>query len=44
MFRISIYLKEDVVPKILQMVLNFVIKRFPKFDIKFKIDILGHYL
>lgn len=31
MFRLSVYLKESVIPELLQMALNFTIKRFPSF-------------
>lgn len=44
MFRLSVYLKEDVVPEILQMALNFTIKRFPTFATTLKKGFFWHYL
>ncbi len=44
MFRISVYLKEDVLPEILQMALTFAIKRFPSFATTLKKGIFWHYL
>lgn len=43
-FRLSVYLKEDVVPEILQMALNFTIKRFPTFATTIKKGFFWHYL
>ncbi|HOA55598.1 MAG TPA: hypothetical protein PKG75_08170 [Clostridiales bacterium] len=43
-FRISAYLKEDVVPEILQMALTFTIKRFPSFATTVKKGFFWHYL
>lgn len=43
-FRLSMYLEEDVVPEILQMALNFTIKRFPAFATTVKRGIFWHYL
>ncbi len=43
-FRMSAYLKEDVVPEILQMALNFTIKRFPSFATIIKSGVFWHYL
>ncbi|MDO4376178.1 MAG: hypothetical protein Q4C33_03285 [bacterium] len=44
MFRLSVYLKEDVVPEILQMALNFTIKRFSTFATTLKKGFFWHYL
>ena len=43
-FRLSAYLKEDVVPEILQMALTFTIKRFPTFATTVKKGVFWHYL
>ena len=43
-FRLSVYLKDDVVPEILQMALNFTIKRFPTFATTLKKGFFWHYL
>lgn len=43
-FRLSVYLKEEVVPEILQMALNFTIKRFPGFATTLKKGVFWHYL
>ena len=43
-FMLSAYLKEDVVPEILQMALNFTIKRFPTFATTLKRGYFWHYL
>ncbi|MBQ6890736.1 MAG: hypothetical protein IJN53_06970 [Oscillospiraceae bacterium] len=43
-FRLSAYLKEDVVPALLQMALNFTIKRFPGFATTLKKGFFWHYL
>jgi len=43
-FRLSAYLKEDVVPEILQMALTFTIKRFPSFATTVKKGFFWHYL
>lgn len=44
MFRISVYFKEDVIPELLQMALNFTMKRFPTFATTLKKGIFWHYL
>lgn len=44
MFRLSVYLKEDVVPEMLQMALNFTMKRFPGFATTLKKGFFWHYL
>ena len=43
-FRLSAYLKDDVVPELLQMALNFTIKRFPGFATTLKKGFFWHYL
>lgn len=43
-FRLSVYLKEDIIPEILQMALNFTIKRFPTFATTLKKGFFWHYL
>ena len=43
-FRLSMYLKEDVNETILQMALNFTIKRFPSFAMTLKKGFFWHYL
>ena len=43
-FRISVYLKKDVVPELLQMALNFTMKRFPSFATTLKKGFFWHYL
>ena len=43
-FRMSAYLKEDVVPELLQMALNFTIKRFPVFATTIKRGFFWHYM
>ena len=43
-FRMSVYLKEDVVPEILQMALTFTIKRFPVFATTLKQGFFWYYL
>lgn len=43
-FRISVYLKDDVVPELLQIALYFTIKRFPYFAVTLKKGIFWHYL
>ncbi|MDD3921170.1 MAG: hypothetical protein PHO41_08385, partial [Eubacteriales bacterium] len=43
-FRLSVYLKEPVVPEMLQMALNFTIKRFPSFATTVKKGFFWHYL
>lgn len=43
-FRLSVYLKENIVPEILQMALNFTIKRFPTFATTLKKGFFWHYL
>ena len=44
MFRLSIYLKDEIIPEILQMALNFTIKRFPSFATTLKKGFFWHYL
>ena len=44
MYRVSANLKEDVVPEILQMALDFTIKRFPSFSTVVKSGFFWHYL
>ncbi len=44
LFRLSIYLKEAVIPDILQMALTFTIKRFPQFATTLKKGFFWHYL
>jgi len=43
-FRLSAYLKENVVPEILQIALTFTIKRFPSFATTVKKGFFWHYL
>lgn len=43
-FRQSVYLKEEVVPELLQMALDFTIKRFPSFATTVKSGVFWHYL
>ncbi len=43
-FRLSVYLKQDVVPELLQMALNFTIRRFPSFATTLKKGFFWHYL
>ena len=43
-FRLSCILKEDVVPEILQIALNFTVKRFPHFATTLKKGVFWHYL
>jgi hypothetical protein len=43
-FRLSVYLKQSVVPEILQMALTFAIKRFPTFATTVKKGFFWHYL
>lgn len=43
-FRLSANLKDEVVPEILQMALNFTIKRFPSFATTVKKGFFWHYL
>ena len=44
MFRLSCYLKMDVVPELLQMALTFTIKRFPSFGTIVRKGVFWHYL
>ena len=44
LFRMSVYLKEDILPEILQMALTFTVKRFPSFATTLKKGIFWHYL
>lgn len=43
-FRLSVYLREPVVPALLQMALTFTIKRFPSFATTVKSGFFWHYL
>jgi len=43
-FRLSVYLKNQVVPELLQMALNFTIRRFPSFATTLKKGFFWHYL
>ena len=43
-FRLSIYLKQDVIPELLQIALTFTIKRFPSFATTLKRGFFWHYL
>lgn len=43
-FRLSVYLKEEVNEVLLQMALNFTIKRFPSFAMSLKKGFFWHYL
>lgn len=43
-FRVSMYLKERVIPKVLQMALNFTIKRFPYFATAVRCGFFWHYI
>ena len=43
-YRLAMNLKEDVVPELLQMALNFTIKRFPVFATTLKKGLFWHYL
>ena len=43
-FRLSCYLKEPVVPEILQMALSYVMPRFPSFATTIKCGFFWHYL
>ncbi len=43
-FRLSVNLKQAVVPELLQMALNFTIKRFPSFATTLKKGVFWHYL
>ena len=43
-FRLSMYLKENLIPEILQMALNFTIKRFPTFAVTVKKGFFWHHL
>ena len=44
MFRLSCYLKQDVVPQLLQLALDFTIRRFPSFATIVRKGIFWHYL
>ena len=44
MFRIAAYLKENIHPEILQMALNFSIKRYPEFAMSIRKGYFWHYL
>ena len=43
-FRLSVYLKEEVIPEFLQIALTFTIKRFPSFATTIKKGFFWHYL
>ena len=43
-FRLSVYMKEQIVPELLQMALNFTIKRFPYFASSVKKGFFWHYV
>lgn len=43
-FRLSAYLKQPVVPELLQMALTFVIRRFPGFAVTLKNGFFWHYM
>lgn len=43
-FRLSLYLKEEVIPELLQMALTFTIKRFASFATTLKKGFFWHYL
>ena len=43
-FRLSVYLRQEIVPELLQMALNFTIKRFPSFATTLKKGFFWHYL
>ncbi len=43
-FRLSAYLKQNVVPELLQMALNFTVGRFPSFATTLKKGFFWHYL
>ncbi|MBR4462446.1 MAG: hypothetical protein IKS51_07715 [Erysipelotrichaceae bacterium] len=44
LFRLSADLKEDIVPSILQVAMDFTIKRFPTFSAVIKTGLFWHYL
>ena len=44
MFRLSAYLKDDIEPSMLQMALNFTIKRFPHFATTIQKGVFWHYM
>ena len=44
LFRLSVYLKKNVIPELLQIALTFTIKRFPSFATTIKKGIFWHYL
>lgn len=43
-FRLSVYFRREVVPELLQMALNFTMKRFPGFATTLKVGFFWHYL
>jgi hypothetical protein len=43
-FRLSVYLREEVVPELLQIALSFTIKRFPSFAMTVKNGLFWHYM
>lgn len=43
-FRLSCYLKDDIVPEILQIALNFTIKRFPTFSTSIRKGFFWNYI
>ena len=44
LFRLSATLKEDVIPSLLQLAVDFTIKRFPSFSAVIKTGVFWHYL
>ena len=44
LFRLSVYLKKNVIPELLQIALTFTIKRFPSFATTIKKGVFWHYL
>ena len=44
LFRLSVYLKEPVIPELLQIALSFTVKRFPSFATTLKKGFFWHYL
>lgn len=43
-YRVSIYLKEEVIPEVLQMALNFTMKRFPTFRTSIRKGFFWNYI
>lgn len=44
LFRLAVYLRQEIVPELLQMALHFTIKRFPSFATTLKKGFFWHYL